>query len=134
MPKVHFIREEKVIEVPAGANLRKESIKAGINLYPGPFRIFNCRGFAICGSCRVLLKDGTIRNSGPKSLAERMTPWHNPLYGFAEIGHEDEMRLACQTTVMGDIEVLTMPDFNWHGEESRDPKLSKSLETYPKKA
>lgn len=134
MPKVHFIREEKVIEVPAGSNLRKEALKAGINLYPGPFKVLNCRGFAVCASCRVILRNGTIRNTGPKTMAERLTPWHNPLYAFATIGHEDEMRLACQTTVMGDIEVLTMPGFNWHGEETRDARLSKSLETYPKQA
>lgn len=134
MPKVHFIREEKVIDVPAGSNLRQEAIKAGINLYPGPFRIFNCHGFSLCGSCRVLVTNGTIRNTGPRTTLEQLTPWHNPLYGFARIGHEDETRLACQTMVMGDIDVLTMPGFNWHGEDVPDARLSKSLETYPKKA
>ena len=35
MPKIKFIRENKEIEVEEGANLRKEAMKAGIQLYPG---------------------------------------------------------------------------------------------------
>ena len=35
MPVVKFTKENKEIEVPRGANLRKEAIKAGVNLYPG---------------------------------------------------------------------------------------------------
>ena len=35
MPLVKFIKENKEIEVPAGANLRKEAIKAGINVHQG---------------------------------------------------------------------------------------------------
>ena len=35
MPLVKFIKENKEIEVPEGANLRKEAIKAGINVHQG---------------------------------------------------------------------------------------------------
>ncbi len=35
MPLVKFIKENKEIEVPRGANLRKEAIKAGINVHQG---------------------------------------------------------------------------------------------------
>ena len=35
MPVVKFIKEKKEIEVPEGANLRQEAIKAGVNTYQG---------------------------------------------------------------------------------------------------
>ena len=35
MPIVKFTKENKEIEVPRGANLRKEAIKAGINVHQG---------------------------------------------------------------------------------------------------
>jgi hypothetical protein len=35
MPIVKFIKEKKEIEVPTGANLRKEAMKAGINVHQG---------------------------------------------------------------------------------------------------
>ena len=47
MPKVVFVNEKQEIEVPPGANLRKEAIKAGIQLYSGPHRYLNCRGFGL---------------------------------------------------------------------------------------
>jgi hypothetical protein len=33
-----------------------------------------------------------------------------------KFGHEHEVRLACQTSVIGNVEVLTQPEFNWFGE------------------
>ena len=52
MPVVKFTKENKEIEVPRGANLRKEAIKAGVNLYPaltasgaGINQYLNCHGF-----------------------------------------------------------------------------------------
>src|SRR4051812_20826511 len=59
MPTVKFVNEKKTIEVPKGANLRKEALKAGIELYPGIHKVFNCHGLRQCASCRVLLKKGT---------------------------------------------------------------------------
>ena len=35
---------------------------------------------------------------------------------LATIGHEDEMRLACQVQVNGDCKIETQPGFNWEGE------------------
>ena len=44
MPVVNFVKEKKKIEVPQGANLRKEAQKAGIQIYPGIHQVFNCHG------------------------------------------------------------------------------------------
>jgi len=41
MPTITFTSEKKEIQVPAGANLRKEALRAGVSLYPGVHRFLN---------------------------------------------------------------------------------------------
>ena len=114
MPKVHFVKEKKTIEVPEGANLRKEARRNGIELYWGPHKIFHCRGLGVCTSCKVLIRKGT-ENVSPQGTWERLNLLKPPAV-FSRIGHEDDLRLACQMEVHGDIEVETQPEMNWHGE------------------
>jgi ferredoxin len=111
MPKVKFMDEGKEIEVTAGANLRRVALANGIQLYPGIHRFLNCRGLAQCGSCMVLLKNGSGAHASRKGLLETL----RLSLGWAAIGHEGEARLACQTRVEGDLEVRTQPEFNWFG-------------------
>ena len=133
MPLVKFIRENKEIDVPYGANLRTEAIKAGVNLYQGINgfgaginKYLNCHGFGQCGMCRVLITKG-VEHASPMGIMERarfkcpvptpVTPLGlDPLPCMAFIGHEDTMRLACQTKVLGDMEVETGPQLNLFGE------------------
>jgi ferredoxin len=115
MPKVTFVNEKKEIEVPEGANLRREAIKAGIELYPGMHSYLNCRGLGGCGTCRVLVKSG-MENLNKTTFVEKLNLNFHPLTSFAYIGHEDEMRLACQVRVNGDCSVVTKPPFNVSGE------------------
>ena len=117
MPKVVFVNEKdkQEIEVEAGANLRAEARKHGVELYKGLARTLNCRGLGLCGTCRVLIKSG-MENLGPKTLAEKLNLNLHPLTMLAAIGHEDEMRLACQVQVNGDCTVETQPGINWTGE------------------
>jgi len=111
MPVVNFVNEKKQIQVPAGANLRQEAIKAGIQLYPHIHRLLNCHGLAQCGSCRVRIVKG-MENASPMGTLEklRLKP------SFAYIGNEETMRLACQTLVNGDMDVETRPPLNLFGE------------------
>jgi len=111
MPIVNFVREKKQIEVPAGANLRTEAIRAGINLYVGPEQYLNCRGLGGCAGCRVLVKKG-MDHTSPKGVIESLSLNKT----FAYIGNEAEMRLACQMQVNGDISVETQPALNLYGE------------------
>ena len=121
MPKVKFIKEKKEIEVPDGANLRQEARKAGIEIYPDVREVLNCHGNGCCTNCKVLIKSG-VENVSPQSKRE-LAAMHNlanpfaMLTAFGRIGHEKELRLSCQTTVHGDIEVETQPGFNWHGDK-----------------
>jgi ferredoxin len=115
MPKVTFIKEKKEIEVPAGSNLRTEAAKQGIAIYKGLDRYLNCRGFGLCGTCRILVKKG-MENLTPKTFMEKVNLNMHPLTMIARIGHEEEMRLACQVQVNGDCEVETQPEVNWSGE------------------
>ena len=117
MPKVVIANEKKEIEVPAGANLREELVKAGVQVYGRVEKNLNCRGLGWCGTCKVLVKKG-MENLGGKTFMERFNFNCHPLTMLARIGHEDEMRLSCQTTVQGDCTIETRPSLNLSGENS----------------
>ncbi|MEM9352550.1 MAG: ferredoxin [Planctomycetota bacterium] len=125
MPIVKFVNENKEIEVPEGANLRKEAINAGVNLYQGINgfgasinKFANCHGFGTCGTCRVTIAKG-MENASPMGIREKgrlVCPVPEPVACLAYIGNEDTMRLACQVKVMGDMEVVTGPEIDLFGE------------------
>src|SRR5438477_6628669 len=84
MPIVKFVKEKKEIEVPEGANLRAEAVKAGINLNQGLNGIgasmnkyLNCSTLSgglvggLCGTCRVLITKG-MENTNKMTFWERM--------------------------------------------------------------
>mgnify|MGYP002636316816 CR=1 FL=1 len=111
MPTITFASEKKEIQVPAGANLRAEALRAGVQLYPGVHRFLNCHGLGQCGSCRVLITKG-MENVSRKGLLESA----RLAVSLAYIGNEQKMRLACQTKVNGDITVETKPPLNLFGD------------------
>ena len=128
MPLVKFTHENKEIEVPAGAVLRTEAIKAGINLNCGLNgygeklnKVFNCKGFGLCGTCRVLITQG-IENTNKLTKREwtrfktpvALIP--DPIPCLAYVGNEETMRLSCMTQVFGDIEVESSPNVNLFGD------------------
>jgi ferredoxin len=122
MPKVVFVNEKQEIEVAQGANLRTEARKAGIAVHStllSPLNtivnFLNCQGNGLCGTCRVLVKKG-MENLSPKTTMEKINLAAHPESMLASIGHEEEMRLACQVQVNGDCTVETHPAFNWSGE------------------
>lgn len=121
MPIVNFVTEKKQVQVPEGANLRKEALKAGVKLYNGMNglgaglnEILNCHGLGTCGTCRVLITKG-IEHASPMGLLEKANLRAGPA-AFAYIGNEERMRLACQVKIQGDMDVETRPSFNMYGE------------------
>ncbi len=116
MPKVVFVNEKKDIEVPQGANLRKEAMKDGlqVNFMAGSGflgKFLNCHGLGSCGTCKILVKKG-MENLSPKGRWERFRLGTM----MSAIGHEDEIRLACQVQVNGDCTIETHPPMNLSGE------------------
>ena len=132
MPVVKFVKEKKEIEVPEGTNLRRAALSAGVNLYNGingfcaglNRTIGNCHGLGLCGTCQVLVTSG-MENTNKMGMLEKAKfkaplPTPDPMLAtitcLSYIGNEETMRLACCTTVNGDIEVETCPEFNVFGE------------------
>ena len=125
MPVIKFVKEKKEIEVPVGANLRQEAIRAGVNLYQGlngmgagMNKLVNCRGLGTCGTCRVNILKG-MENTNQMGLIEKSkfkVPLPDPVPPLAYIGNEDTMRLACKTKINGDVEVETGPELNLFGD------------------
>jgi len=111
MPTITFANEKKEIQVPDGANLRRETLQAGVALYPGIHKVANCHGLGTCGSCRVLVTKG-MENTSRMGVLEKARLG----VSLAYIGNEETMRLACQTRVHGDITVTPCPAANRCGE------------------
>jgi ferredoxin len=111
MPKITFTREKKTVECEKGANLRAVAMEHGIEVYPGLKKYLNCHGFGHCGECRMHVLKG-MQNLSSMTFKEKF----RIALSWFKFGHEDEVRLSCQTKVLGDIEVLTQPEFNWFGE------------------
>jgi ferredoxin len=116
MPVINFVKEKKKIEVPEGANLRKEAMKAGVQVYPGIHRTFHLP-FGLCTSCRVKIVKGGETHVQRAGWFERLRMLLGPITFFARLGCEKELRMSCQTKVLGDIDVETQPGVNWHGEK-----------------
>ncbi len=114
MPTIKFISEKKEIQVPVGANLRREALSAGVQIYPHIHQLplMHCPGLGTCGTCRVLITKG-MENTSPMGIVETI---RLKKMSMAYIGNESTMRLSCQTLVNGDIEVQTRPPLNLFGE------------------
>jgi ferredoxin len=124
MPTITFVNEKRELQVAEGANLRKEALAAGINLYPGINgygaginKVINCYGLGVCGTCRVRITKGA-ENASEMGTMEKITfkyAPHSPAI-FAYIGNEATMRLSCCVEVHGDMTVETGPPLNLAGE------------------
>ena len=104
MPVVTFYNQYRSHEVEAGTNLRETMLRLGITPYQGVTVLTNCRGNNFCGTCAVEVVDG--KGASPRSQDEEAT-----LIGSLAVAKVvgKNLRLACQTTVNGDMVVKTGP-------------------------
>ncbi len=102
MPVVTFHHEHRSIDVESGTNLRQLMLRVGVPPYKGLSRLTNCRGHNFCGTCAVEVVDG--KGASPRTDDEEITLGGNLL--IARIV-EKNIRLACQTKVVGDMVVRT---------------------------
>jgi ferredoxin len=97
MPVVYFVKEQRAVECPVGANLRDVARANGIDIYSFPNNLLNCRGNGLCGTCRVGVDDPRAVSARTR-CDERKTGWEG-----------EHIRLACQTKVLADVQVTTVP-------------------------
>jgi ferredoxin len=95
MPKVVFVNEHRIVEVPSGKNLKTLALELGINPHREFFRGVNCGFFGLCGTCQVWVHEAGSGGTNAKNLREKMA------------GMRGERRLACQVQILGDVEVTT---------------------------
>ena len=93
MPVVRFAGQS--VECLAGSNLRMVLLRARLPLYNDAARALNCRGRGVCGTCTVLIAGSVSEPTAAERLRLRLPP-HDLAAG---------LRLACQCTVLGDLEV-----------------------------
>lgn len=99
MPKI--TAQGKTFDCEMGANLRKELLKHNIDLHNGQSKFINCRGLGTCGTCSVQI-EGPVSEVNWRDRARRSLPPHDV---------NRNLRLACQTQVLGDIQVTKYTEF-----------------------
>ena len=104
MPVVTFYNEHRTFDAEAGSNLRLLMKKIGVSPYNGLDALLNCRGHNFCGTCAVEIVDG--KGASPRTREEEGTLGGN--LAVARVV-EKSLRLACQTSVTGDMVVKPHP-------------------------
>ena len=90
MPTIYSLPDDCRVEATDGETILTASLRADIP------HAHACGGKARCSTCRVLVLDG-IEMCGPRTSPEQE---------LAEQLHfSDNVRLACQTTVHGDLSI-----------------------------
>jgi ferredoxin len=88
MPTIRIFDQE--VYCDRGSNLRMVLLKNKVELYNGAAKVINCQGLGTCGTCAVEI-EGSV--SEPSAMEKLRAPLLKA------------RRLACQTSVLGDIRV-----------------------------
>jgi ferredoxin len=88
------------------ANLRKVLLSNGVDLYNGRAKLINCRGIGSCGTCAVMV-EGEVSEPNWRDKTRRSLPPHSA---------SKNLRLSCQTQVLGDIKVTKFDGFWGQGD------------------
>lgn len=91
----------KPIACKSGANLRQVLLDHGVPLHNGQSQLINCRGLGTCGTCAVVVQ-GEVSEATWRERTRRSLPPHS----LAQ-----NRRLACQTRILGDVEVTKFDGF-----------------------
>lgn len=106
--RVRFSHEGLEVTVPIGTSLRDAAKQAGATLYSGLFAGANCRGHGRCGECRMVVLAGLDRLT-PETAMEAKAGRPKGRRQVVRRGNDPAMeeRLACETSVLGDVSVWT---------------------------
>lgn len=105
MPKI--TAQGKTFDCEPRANLRQALLRENIDLYNGSARVINCHGIGSCGTCAVHI-EGKVSPPNWRDRTRRAIPPHSPTR---------DLRLACQTQVLGEIKVTKFDGFWGQGEQ-----------------
>lgn len=116
MPQVCYLPDEKRVDAETGETLLHASLRASIA------HAHACGGNARCSTCRVLIVDGLEHCAPPNDKETRLAE---------RLHFGPDIRLACQTTVSGDVElrrlVLDAEDLEIVGSSPRSVGEEKQL-------
>ncbi len=102
--------EGKSIDCSIGANLRQVLLEHEVALYNGGSKVINCHSIGTCGTCAVAVSG----NVSPLNWKEKA---RFALHPHSLVGSREKLRrLACQVTVLGNIEVTKYNQFWGQGE------------------
>lgn len=90
---IHLFKEQQEIPCNTGSTILEATLTAHIR------HSHACGGQAKCSTCRVSLLEG-IENCSPRNVAEQQIA--------DKLNFPSEIRLACQTTIKGDISIRRM--------------------------
>ena len=88
MPKIHFLPDEKEVGIAEGESLLQAAVRAEIPL------AHICGGHGRCSTCRGIILQG-LENCLPRTPQEEAIA--------QQLQFDATIRLACQTTVRGDV-------------------------------
>ena len=100
--KVEF--KNKIIEIEKGRNLLRELKRNKLSPYNGFSNYFNCKGLGSCGTCAIEIE-------GACNKPTKMEQWR---LNFPPHKKENNLRLACQVRVMGDLKIKKHAGFWGH--------------------
>ncbi|PSJ71403.1 (2Fe-2S)-binding protein [Sphingobacteriales bacterium UPWRP_1] len=91
------------ITIPAlkGANLRNVLLKNGLTPHNGNSAVFNCHGLGTCGTCAVQVT----------GRVSKMTAIEKLRLGFPPHKPENNLRLACQCKILGNVTIVKHDGF-----------------------
>ena len=102
MPTI--IANGQKITCERGSNLRSVLLENRIPVHNPGATVINCRGLGSCGTCAVKI-EGEVSPANWRDRTRHSLPPHN---------RDRELRLACQTKVLGDIRVTKFDGFWGH--------------------
>jgi ferredoxin len=105
VPKV--TAQGRSFDCEVGSNLRRVLLEHGINVHNGNAKVINCRGIGSCGTCAVNI-EGHVSPANWRDRTRRSLPPHSL---------DRDLRLACQTQVLGDVNVTKFDGFWGQGDQ-----------------
>lgn len=90
MPRVHYLPDNKTVTTDLAESILQASLRSGIA------HTHVCGGHARCSTCRVLIVAG-MEHCAPRNTKEQQMA--------DQLHFSPDIRLACQTTVTGDVEL-----------------------------